>query len=140
MRTYKDYVEKTWLDFLKFKFTNFPTLAEARLWKIGRMGGGAMSPEEFQQYVESVGEDNAIRINKLRQRSLLQWYLREWKNWFTLWSRHQYNEAEFDSFCNELAEEREWMRNHPCDFDAEGNYIAPPKPISEQEYWNMREE
>jgi hypothetical protein len=103
----EQYVEQGWVDFLRWKFTNLPSIKEARDWKT-RFSGGPMTSEEFSEYCAHVGEDNAIAIRDNRVRTLFGWYLQEWNKWLTFWSLVEYNKNVFDSHLEFADEEYSW--------------------------------
>lgn len=94
------FTDCNWMGFLKWKFTNFPSMKEARLWKI-RFSSGPMTSEEFAWYVEHIGKESAISINKNRKRSVFMFYLEEWAKWLTFWSRRKFNDTQYDNYCQD---------------------------------------
>lgn len=93
-----DFVDNTWVQFLKWKFTNLPTLKEARNWK-SRLGGKPLTLDEFESFAKNMNIQHALYMNKLRQRSLFVWYLSECKKWLTFWSLREFNDSMYQNFC-----------------------------------------
>jgi hypothetical protein len=93
----KEYKNKTWIEFLKWKFANFPTIQDARDWK-SRLGGNPLTPEEWTSFANCIDEKHAFAMNKMRQMTLFDWYVDRWALWLTSWSRHEHNNTMYENY------------------------------------------